>query len=453
MIDTLGRVLTQMQDVLADATVALSDGGSTVGGGARFERDVQARVDEWAQVVLASQRVINAASAVQAVALAGVGALDEVQSPDGSWVGVEQAPGFVGEFAAVTVAPMLGLTSRGAEDRVQAAAALVSRLPGTLAAMGAGELDSWRASIIAAETAEATAAGCARVEAVILPRVCSETGGKVRARTRRALASVDAEAVRIRAAKALLGRSVRVFPHHVVGLSEWVAVLPAHESALCKAAVEEHASALQREDPDLCMDQARADALVDLVLARVQVTTTVELGIPVQTLTADLPVDQMPTDEDGVVVGPSWQQVCAMGYEIAGVGVIPGDVVAGICARFDTRVRRVLLDEATGTTAETGSTGYQPPAGVRRFVTTRDGHCRAPGCARAARFCDLDHVIAWPAGPTKAENLLTLCRRHHRMKHQTRWQVVMTRDGVCTWTDPFGQEYTTYPVDRFQLAA
>jgi hypothetical protein len=135
MIDTLGRVLTQMQDVLADATVALSDGGSTVGGGVRFERDVQARVDEWAQVVLASQRVINAASAVQAVALAGVGALDEVQSPDGSWVGVEQAPGFVGEFAAVTVAPMLGLTSRGAEDRVQAAAALVSRLPGTLAAM------------------------------------------------------------------------------------------------------------------------------------------------------------------------------------------------------------------------------------------------------------------------------------------------------------------------------
>ena len=210
---------------------------------------------------------------------------------------------------------------------------------------------------------------------------------------------MDAEAVRIRAAKALLGRSVRIFPHHVVGLSEWVAVLPAHESALCKAAVEEHAAALVGEDPDLCMDQARADALVDLVLARVQVTTTVELGIPVQTLTTGLPVDQMPTDEDGVVAGPSWQQVCAMGYEIAGVGVIPGDVVAGICARFGTRVRRVLLDEATGTTAETGSTGYQPPAGVRRFVTTRDGHCRAPGCARAARYCDLDHVIALAGRP------------------------------------------------------
>jgi hypothetical protein len=161
----------------------------------------------------------------------------------------------------------------------------------------------------------------------------------------------------------------------------------------------------------------------------------------------------MPTDEDGVVVGPSWRQVCAMGYEIAGVGVIPGDVVAGICARFDTRVRRVLLDEATGTTLETGTSGYRPSAGLRRFVTTRDGHCRAPGCARAARFCDVDHVIPWPLGQTEPPNLLTLCRRHHRMKHQTRWHVVMTREGACTWTDPFGQDYITHPVGHLQLAA
>ena len=73
------------------------------------------------------------------------------------------------EFASVTVAPMLGLTARGAEDRVQTAAALASRLPGTLSAMAAGSLDGWRASIIVTETTETTAAGCAAVEAVILP--------------------------------------------------------------------------------------------------------------------------------------------------------------------------------------------------------------------------------------------------------------------------------------------
>ena len=447
MIEMLGRVLAQVQEVLADATSDLPVGDAQLVG------DAQVRVDEWAQVVLACQRVLNATSAVQAVALAAVGAVDEVQGPDASWVAVDRGPGFVGEFAAVTVAPMLGLTSRGAQDRLQTAAGLVSRLPGTLAAMGAGELDSWRASIIVAETAETDAAGSAAVEAIILPRVLTETGGRVRARTRRALARVDAEALRIRAAKARLGRSVRVWPSPVVGLSEWAAVLPAHESALCKAAVDEHACALVRDDPDLCMDQARADALVDLILARVQVSTTVNLSIPVQTLTVDAPPDQTVLDEDGVVVGPSWQQVCAMGYEIPGVGVIPGDVVAGICARFDTHIRRVLLDEATGTTVETGSAGYRPSAAVRRFVTTRDGHCRAPGCARAARFCDLDHVVSWPIGKTEPPNLLTLCRRHHRMKHQTRWRVVMTRDGVCTWTDPFGQDFITHPVNHHDTLA
>jgi hypothetical protein len=205
--------------------------------------------------------------------------------------------------------------------------------------------------------------------------------GRVRGRTRLALARVDADAVRRRAAKARLGRSVRVWPSPVVGLSEWVAVLPAHESALCKAAVDDHACALQREDPDLSMDQARADALVDLVLARVQVSTTVHLSLPVQTLTVDAPVDVPDVDEEGFVTGPSWRQICAMGYEIPGVGVVPGDVVAG-------------------TTLETGTTGYVPPVAVARFVRHRDGHCRAPGCARAARFCDLDHVLAWPLGPT-----------------------------------------------------
>src|SRR6476469_9592247 len=199
------------------------------------------------------------------------------RGPDGCWVAVDRGAGFVGEFAAVSVAPVLGMTSAGAEERVRKPAGFVSRSPGVLAARGAGGRDAWRASIVVAETAEATPEGCARVEAMVLPRICAETGGRVRARVRRALVRVDADAVRVRVARARLERSVRVYPSHVVGLSEWVAVLPAHESALCKAAVEDHACALRAEDPDLSADQARADALVDLVLARASVATTVHL--------------------------------------------------------------------------------------------------------------------------------------------------------------------------------
>ena len=265
---------------------------------------------------------------------------------------------------------------------------------------------------------------------------------------------MDAEAVRLRAVKARLERSVRVWPSHVVGLSEWVAVLPAHESALCKAAVDDHACALQREDPDLSMDQARADALVDLVLARVQVSTTVHLTVPVETLTVDAPVDEMARDEEGFVTGPSWQAGLRDGVrDSPASGWSPGTSWPGSAPRFDTRIRRVLLDQGSGTTLETGAKGYTPPAAMGRFVRHRDGHCRAPGCARSARFCDLDHVNPWPSGPTDPTNLLTLCRRHHRMKHRTRWQVSMTRDGVATWTDPFGQEFITHPVNHHDALA
>jgi hypothetical protein len=29
----------------------------------------------------------------------------------------------------------------------------------------------------------------------------------------------------------------------------------------------------------------------------------------------------------------------------------------------------------------------------------------------------------------------------------------MTRDGICTWTDPHGRQYTTHPVNHHELAA
>ena len=48
-----------------------------------------------------------------------------------------------------------------------------------------------------------------------------------------------------------------------------------------------------------------------------------------------------------------------------------------------------------------------------------------PGMRPEARCCDLDHVIPWPSGPTDPTNLLTLVRRHHRMKHRTGWPVAM----------------------------
>jgi len=65
-------------------------------------------------------------------------------------------------------------------------------------------------------------------------------------------------------------------------------------------------------------------------------------------------------------------------------------------------------------------------------------------------FCDLDHARPWPRGRTRDDNLLCLCRRHHRIKQRPGWQVTLTADAVATWTDPTGRVRTTDPVDALR---
>jgi hypothetical protein len=58
-------------------------------------------------------------------------------------------------------------------------------------------------------------------------------------------------------------------------------------------------------------------------------------------------------------------------------------------------------------------TGYVPSAKLQEFVRVRDLTCRFPGCDEPAEFCDLDHTIPYPLGPTHPSNLKCLCRKHH----------------------------------------
>lgn len=76
-------------------------------------------------------------------------------------------------------------------------------------------------------------------------------------------------------------------------------------------------------------------------------------------------------------------------------------------------------------------------------MRARDPRCTAPGCRAPAYRCDLDHVVAWPQGPTCACNLHPLCRRHHRVKHEAGWVPKRHPDGSTTWTTTNGVEVTS----------
>ncbi len=84
---------------------------------------------------------------------------------------------------------------------------------------------------------------------------------------------------------------------------------------------------------------------------------------------------------------------------------------------------------------------YRAPTRMRRLLTIRRPLCEWPGCGCTALRCDLDHDIAWPAGPTCTCQLGPLCRRHHRIK-QLGWTKHRTATSI-DWTGPTGRTWTS----------
>ncbi|NMH95746.1 HNH endonuclease signature motif containing protein [Pseudonocardia acidicola] len=80
---------------------------------------------------------------------------------------------------------------------------------------------------------------------------------------------------------------------------------------------------------------------------------------------------------------------------------------------------------------------------MRRAVAARDRDrgCAYPGCGRPASWCEVHHIREWENhGETKLENLVMLCRVHHRLLHHSEW-IVCIRDGLPefippAWIDP-----------------
>ena len=77
-----------------------------------------------------------------------------------------------------------------------------------------------------------------------------------------------------------------------------------------------------------------------------------------------------------------------------------------------------------------------PPA-INRALALRDGGCRFPGCTER-RFVDAHHMHHWAdGGETALDNLVTLCRRHHRLVHEAGFSVYR-RDGKIEFATPAG---------------
>jgi hypothetical protein len=96
-----------------------------------------------------------------------------------------------------------------------------------------------------------------------------------------------------------------------------------------------------------------------------------------------------------------------------------------------------VLDDGNGSVLNIGRRTRTIPPAIRRALWLRDTGCRFPGCG--LRFTQGHHVEHWAmGGETGMDNLVSLCRVHHRAVHEGGFRVKALGDGQFKFYSPEG---------------
>ncbi|WP_054568175.1 HNH endonuclease signature motif containing protein [Frankia sp. R43] len=381
----------------------------------------------WLNECLERLRVAVAGiAAAQAVAIRVQAELAAARPPEGY-----DELGLFGSVVAGEVAGLMRISTGSAEWHLDFADQVVRRIPVGLEALAAGVLDLPRLRSLERATAPLDVGLAGRVVDHVLAKGPRAHRRSFTAACRRGVIKIDPEGAARRSEERCRERRVWVEPEED-GMAVLGALLPADGALACRKRIERIADATivdRAEEDGRSRDEVRADTLMDLILGRYgQPGPAGAAGADVQVI---VPI--------GTLLG-----LDADPGELVGYGPIPAVVAREIASRPASTWRRMLTD-GLGSLVELGERRYPSP-GQRRHVQVRNPCCTFPHCTRGAWRCDLDHTRPYAAGgKTLVENLGPLCRRHHRVRHHSRWRVVQPRPGVFRWTSPTGRRYEVRP--------
>lgn len=114
---------------------------------------------------------------------------------------------------------------------------------------------------------------------------------------------------------------------------------------------------------------------------------------------------------------------------------VPG--VLGVTDLSVATIRRLACDaevipavlNSHGEPLDVGRTRRLVTPAIWTALVLRDRHCAFPGCDRLPVMCHAHHIRHWIFdGKTKLANLVLLCGHHHRIIHDTAWEVRLNPD-------------------------
>ncbi len=291
----------------------------------------------------------------------------------------------------------LRLSVRSVQNRLHAARLVRGRTPTAWSAFLAGRIDGYQMRTISAAL---LGLRDPRSDGIVDQRVvdyaAAHTAAELRAWLKRLIARLEPQHHEERARDAVKDRRVHI-QHRDDGVSELWALIPTAQAATIDRLLGETLLS-QPSDDTRTTDQFMADELSRRLLTGADsepvVRASIALTIPATSL-AGL------SDEPGISLDGQW--------------ALPASMVRELATRAGTLFHRVITDPA-GRVLDVTRIGRFAPADLQFGIEVRDGVCQFPTCTRPAEHCDKDHRVPWPHGPTNAQNMWSLCRRHHRMK-------------------------------------
>jgi hypothetical protein len=300
----------------------------------------------------------------------------------------------------------------------------LNRLPSLAAACAAGELSFDKARAVAA-----VATAVDERMWVELARQC--TGSqlvRICRGFRRAMAAAEPEQDR----RHQVQRGV-VQTWRDDGMVRLVALLTPEDGALVLAAIESVTGGKPVPEDDPAEDRwaaNRADALV-------AICDDVLTKAPDELASAPASTRMVVVVDAGVLTGEEPSGIC----ELEGGHAISRN----LALRLGCDCRVTTITTRDGLPIDAGRTTRTISPRLSNALRVRDGGCLFPGCGAGPRRTEGHHLIHWAlGGPTDLENLVSICRYHHRRHHLGDFEVEKRPAGGYRFITAWGREITAH---------